>query len=147
MDKKWIYIGLGALAVIAIGGFAVHKIRLRRGNSRQGDKPNKDDADAPIPTITSAQAIAVANGVQQAIDDCGYGSSLDDVKTVLAPIKNQADFDLVKAAFGTRDLDACTWSTQSDTKTDLVSGLYWEYSEPEEINNLKAFLSAKGVAI
>jgi hypothetical protein len=145
MDKKWIYIGLGALAVIAIGGFAVKRYRLRHGNSGGGNKQEGDDEVKP--TITPAQAIAIANGVQQAMDDCSYGSSLDDVKTVLAPIKNQTDFELVKSAFGTRDLDACAWSTQSDTKTDLVSGLYWEYTDAQEINNLKAFLNAKGVAI
>lgn len=145
MNKKWIYIGIGAVLIIGVGSALVKRYKLRHGSS--GNNGKNDGDSAPKPTITPAQAISIANGVQQAIDDCNYGSSLDDVKSVLSPIKNQADFDLVKAAFGTRDLDACTWSSQSDTKTDLVSGLYWEYTDAEEINNLKSFLNSKGVSI
>jgi hypothetical protein len=144
MDKKWIYIGLGTVLAITVGSLLVRRYRLRHGNDKGGGNNNGNNDQQP--TITPAQAIAIADGVHQAIEDCAY-DSLGDTKAALAPIKNQADFDLVKAAFGTRDIDACTWSTQSDTKTDLVSGLYWEYTDSEEINNLKSFLNSKGVAI
>ena len=159
MNKSTI---IGGAVVLGMGVgifFIVRKIitqiRERQGKITGEENVKQDpvkDVVTPPPTevtnITPVQAGNIANQVYNLMNDCPYAyDSVAELKTILSPIKNQADWELIRNAYGnSRTIDSCGWNMAQwgSHSGDINSSIIWDYSS-SELQEIKNWFNSKGI--
>lgn len=104
--------------------------------------------DAPQSTINSAQAKGIADALYnewQGVLGVNYGG-LEDTITILNPIQNQQDWNLIVNAYGVRDLSIGSFLGTYHWVGDIVSSMKEEFSD-SELQQLRNFFASKNINV
>jgi hypothetical protein len=159
MKRSYIISGAVALGV-SVGLFFVIKKLVQNIRERQGKISGEENAkqdpieDVVKPpanetaSIGNVQAGNIANQLYTLMNDCPYSTdSVAEFKTILNPIKNQSDWELIRNAYSSsREIDSCGWNMAQwgSHKGDLNSSIIWDYSS-SELQEIKNWFNSKGI--
>jgi hypothetical protein len=155
---------VAVVSIVAIGGigFAIYrgvKKAIDRGREGKEDKDFKEEINQELkdlakqgvsPTLSDAQAISLANLVENSLSGCELSGTEENVyKAIAALINNQADWLKLQNVYGIRETDNCgffTGNSKQDLKGILMSDLDgFDLTFTTYATQLRKNLEAKGI--
>ena len=143
--------------VVVLGVVAMRYMKMMKDSKSDGvddnnnnpnpnNNPNNNPNPNPIPNPNTTKPLAyssLADTLFEAMD--GYGTDNDSITEVFRSLRNQADFDALEDAFGSRKISSGRGNIfQGDYKGRLIGALKDEL-DGEELADLNNLLRSKKI--
>jgi hypothetical protein len=139
--------------VVVLGVVAMRYMKMMKDSKSDGindnntnPNPNNNPNPNPIPNPNTTKPLAyssLADTLFEAMD--GYGTNEDSITEVFRSLRNQADFDALEDAFGTRKISSGTGNIFQGNYNGRLIGALKDELDSEELADLNNLLRSKKI--